>query len=288
MAPSGVLPEQACFAMNPTPKHMTIAIRTYARFLEAIALLALLASGCRFNDDPRPVFIDLEDSFQLDLFEKLDFSTRQVQLLLTTLKPLPCQNYSLDYDLFHSGTNIQLQLNSLNPPTDECITPPLPLTTAISLGYLIPNDYKLEIVINDVLAYTGTLEVTPEWYSLHLPSGQGIELLHDTLYRIPANAIWGYAGYDDPQLDQLAADFLDALEALSEPMPLYEGHYGYFTIDASGQPTFHPPAEELYVRPFFRLYTGEREALIQLLEQYRAQSGNQLTIQLYTHRGEQL
>ncbi len=274
--------------MNLTPKHMTLSGRFIARSLGAILLLALSWSGCRFNEDARPVFLNLEDSFQLDLFEKLDFSTRQAQLLLTTLKPLPCQNYTLDYDLFHTGTNIQLQLNSLNPPADECITPPLPLTTAISLGYLIPNDYKLEIVINDVLAYTGTLEVTPEWYSLHLPSGQGIEVLHDTLFRVPTNAIWGYVGYDDAQLDQLASDFLDELEALSEPMPLHQGHYGYFTIDENWQPEFHPPAEELYVQPFFRIFTGDRSQLIQLLDHYRAQSGNQLTIQLYTHRGERL
>lgn len=254
----------------------------------AVLLAAVWLSACRLNDEPRPVFIDLEDSFQLDLFEQLGFSTRQFQLLLTTLRPLPCQNYVLDYALYHTGTRLQLQLNSLVPPAGSCTAPPGPLTTAISLGYLIPNDYKLEIVINDALAYIGLLEVTPQQYVLRLPASQGIALIHDTLYRIPNYAIWGYAGYDDPQFEPLTTDFLQKLKSLSEPMPLQPGYYGFFTLDAQLYPTFHPAAETQYVHPFFRIYRGDRDELVVLLEQYRAQSGNQLHIVLHTYQGEQL
>ncbi len=251
--------------------------------------ILVMAGACRSGDEPRPIYVDLEDAFQLDLFESLDFTTRQFQLLLTTLDPLPCQNYELDYATYHTGTQLQIQLNSLIPPEGECITPPSPLTAAIALGYLIPNVYELDILIQDVLVYSGVLEVRPDRYMLYFPSGQGIKLVHKELYRIPNYAIWGYVAYDELQLEGPANDFLQELESISVSWQVVEGYYGYFSIDTLGQPVFDPPADALYVRPFFRIYDdGSREELIQLLGAYRTQWGSQLDIVLYTHWGERL
>ncbi len=118
-------------------------------------------------------------------------------------------------------------------------------------------------------------------------SEDGIVLLRDELFRVPNNVIWGYVTYQTPGDEAAADNFLSNLHALSKVKTYTPGYYGHFTISPlDGKIFVYDQPLTTYIKTFLLEYTDTDTKLTNLLNEYRQNQGNNLTIKLFNSKGK--
>ena len=103
---------------------------------------------------------------------------------------------------------------------------------------------------------------------------------------MPADAIWGYIGFHElSQEFDIQSSFENSIDDLVEPHNYPSGYYGHFRISELNELTIDADQEYSGQYNFLYRFRGEEEDLMPILEDLRAQYGNQIEIKLFTSSG---
>jgi len=199
---------------------------TFALFL---LVTLLIGTGCDLDSLTDPIVItEVEDEFNVSMWEVLDSTGRQLEFRIETIKELNCENAEISYSFLREGNYLELRFNEIVEPED--CNPGIGRAEATAVaGRLEDRIYDVEIDLQETIINEGRLSVDPVRYALNMESQDGIRIDQTTLHRVPRNAIWGYISFPD-SLAQEAFAAQDQLENSLRELDLNPGYYGYFTL----------------------------------------------------------
>ena len=82
----------------------------------------------------------------------------------------------------------------------------------MNLGKYDNGTYQINLTVAGE-TNTGTLEVSDLGYVLHFQTLNKLNLIADTMFRIPENIFWGYVAYPKEASAGIANQVLDSLES---------------------------------------------------------------------------
>ncbi|MFZ2899748.1 MAG: hypothetical protein WA004_14065 [Saprospiraceae bacterium] len=250
-------------------------------------LILILTTGLSCSkDDNLPAIVDIPVTFQVQMREKLGAGTgsRPLELHISSVEKLDCQNYQIDFEFSKKGRNISLALKDFIL-SEPCI-PGEGLAKAVAnLGWLNKGNYPFTISLKDVIENEGQLVVADQSYTIKLKTTDGILASPATLLRIPDNALWGEVFAASDSVATLAEGFLEELEQISGDLNLQAGNYGFFQIGENGVLMLLEPEGKEKAISFYFSYQGERDVLAGLVSEYRDAGANDLGIRLYDALG---
>jgi len=171
--------------------------------------------------------------------------------------------------------------------SDFCLTSTGPASTTIDLGSLSNGNYDLEIQVEGKKS-VGLLIVTPDFYAINLDKPRQLQIKFSPLIRVPDNTIWGTIGYASSSYSAMAQTFIDSLQYFgATPGSYLPGDYNYFEINSSGQIISPSNGGGYYfAQSYIFNYAENTSTLKTLVNNYGHNSGDTLSIILYTTKGE--
>ena len=128
--------------------------------------------------------------------------------------------------------------------------------------------------------------MTDQTATLEFTERTGINMTHPTLHFMPAEAIWGWVGFEKMADKKGADDFLLALNQLAGQADFNPGFYGDFTMSSPTVFAGHlAKPTNLATLDFVRQTTASRAQLEALLSQFRSHPDYKLTIHFWTTGG---
>lgn len=248
----------------------------------------LIFAGCEQGLDDQPeLFFDIEAEFSLSLIEELDKNGNTLTVRLQTVKPQPCNDTRILYELDRQGEAFFLNILRLLEP-EPCKEEPAPAESVVPLGVLSPSDYNFSVLLQSAIENRGVLTVEADRYLLDLETENGVQVAEKELRRILPQMIWGYIDYQAPQNEDLAVDFLGRLSQLVSFSEFQDGNYGHFRID-QGSCILEEAGDSEQVYTFVHSLKAPLEQLTETLNQFRTEhSEMNLQIVIYTWEGERL
>lgn len=249
-------------------------------------LLLLCITACKPEDSTPDVNIDISDELRIELWEVLDASERMLELRVTTLEDLDCENYSISYTLNQPGNSSIISINNILPP-HECIPGIAPASNEINLDHIPEGDHYIELNLkNNEITNVGRLKVKPRFYELEMESDYGIHLPWKILKTVPEELIWGYLTIDD-SADQNAIfdEFNSRIAPWTETIGLSQGEYGYFKIESGSAAVVKDQEETITENIFLFKQVGERTELKAILDDMRAEFSNQVSFRIFLSDG---
>ena len=195
-----------------------------------IPLIIILLGSCDIKELEDPIIIaDLDDEFELTLWEELYPTGRSLQLLIETIKDEPCQNAQIVNAVFKNGSSFNVTLQDITTPSD-CQTGIGPATAVVNLGQINPGVYNLDINLKNTVINEGQLNFSTNRYLIQMKTDNGIKFIRSELYAIPVSFFWGYIAYDAESLKEDAEAIRSQLGLMGEAVALTNGDYGYFQV----------------------------------------------------------
>jgi len=252
-------------------------MKNYSSAIFFLSSLLFCSYSCKTDEDNLPAVVDIPAAFRVQMEEKFQPGDRPLEVALSSVEVLDCTNFTIDYELDQSSLAFLLAIKDF--VLSEPCEPGLGVATnRISLGILKPGQYELVISLKDVIRNTGLLIVHPESYSILLETKDGLIVSPNPLCRVPDKAIWGGVFPKTDSLEQLAQDFLSDLRALSQPLSPAPGKYTPFVIEKDLSLTLTQPKAPGDGETFIYRFTGDRNDLADLVENYRTAGGEELVI----------
>ncbi len=201
-------------------------IRLFSFFF-ALVLLGL--TSCKKDDDSN-VKINIEEEFDVQLFEELLPGQNNLRVHVATKENLACSNVILGHSINSIGGNITVSIDSLEL-NGACDNIEAIAQTIAELGEIEEGTYDLEInlALNSI-TNQGEMIVSEEGYRVEMNTTHGLTMLENNLYGIPDDYFWGYIELLDNSASNLPAQFLGTLETYTKDSELREGYYGHFDI----------------------------------------------------------
>lgn len=259
------------------------------KYLVYLAFLVFVA-GCDFSSLKDPIIVtEVEDEFNVDMWENLapTLEERKLIVQIESIKTEKCLNYSIDYQYSKNGNRLKIALNNIIKPLD-CVPGEATVKANVNAGSLLNGLYNFNIDLKNTVINNGQLTVLADSYKLNMHSENGFSLKRKELLRVPTDAIWGYVVYQDEGDLAVANQFLNDLKNISqEPNSYRTGYYGYFTIATADRAlTLQEQPSNSNSKIFLYQYSDQTSKLKDLVNQYRQNHGNILTIKLFTSKGE--
>lgn len=251
-------------------------------------LAASVLAGCKVSKDEKGTIVKVNPEFTIDLFEQLG-EPRIFQFKVATIEKQECTNYSISTYSTLTFNQVALNVNDLVPPID-CIEGEAPATTISDVGLLPLGYFYLFINLKNTIKNDGLLKVYQDSIAVDLNSRDGLEMVHEVLYRIPETVIWGYTAYNNKEAGAgYANSFLTELTGMTEPAEFQQGYYGYFKLDEAGDLILSPAPNHTYFKTFLFSYHGDVKGLEDLLYSYRSDSiGTGVEFAIFTGSGKTL
>jgi hypothetical protein len=202
-------------------------------FFFSLALLSL--TSCRKDDDSN-VKINIDEEFDVQLFEELLPGQNKLRVHVATKENLACSNVILRHSINSTQSNIIISIDSLELNGD-CDNIEATAQTNAELGEIEAGTYDIEInlalnsITNESITNEGEMTVSEEGYLLEMKTTHGLTMLESNLLRIPDDYFWGYIELLDSTASNLPVQFLGALETYANTAELKEGYYGHFEIE---------------------------------------------------------
>lgn len=255
--------------------------------LFVILLLFVTLSACRKDNEANPIFIiDVADDFHVDMRETLNPDEGEFQFVISTIDKQACENTQLDYQLEINTSTSILSLNDLIEP-GNCIQDSSVITEYVNLGNLENGEHKIQINIKDQIINEGKLKKSDDKYQLSMKSHHGIAFLHDELYRIPDQTIWGTIAYADASSQQIVDQLLEDFGGIADFKNYSNGFYGHFTIE--DEVVILPESVDYNNAQTFIMDLEQPVAeLKKIIEDYRDEYGNELELSIFSWEGDQL
>lgn len=249
-------------------------------------LLFLCLTACQPDNLNPDVNIDISDELQVELWEVLDANQRMLELRVTTLEDLDCENYSISYTLNQTGNGSIISINNIIPP-HECMTGLAPASNQINLGHFPEGDHSIQLNLkNNEIINLGQLKVKPRIYELEMESHYGIYFPWRILKTVPEDLLWGYLTIEDSEdQDAILAEFNNRLATETEDIGLSQGEYGYFKIASGNASSIKDQGKTITDNIFLFKQIGTRTELKTILDDMRNEFSGQLTIRVFLSDG---
>lgn len=256
-----------------------------------LILLIFCVISCSPEDTTPGINIDISDELQVELWEILDESQRMLELRVTTIETLDCENYSISYNLSQPGISTTVSINNILPP-HECIPGTAPASNQINLGHFQDGEYPIQVNLkNNEITNLGRLIVKPRYYQLEMETNHGIFIPWNILKTVPENLVWGYLTIEDANSEDqnvILETFNNRIAPWTEVISLSQGEYGYFKIE-NGIPSAITDQRETITENLFLLeQTGTQTELKDALNDMRIEFGNQVSVNVFLSDGSSL
>lgn len=177
---------------------------------------------------------------------------------------------------------IQIALTAVSntPPSNA------PLETTAPLNHLAPGNYQLNITLMDK-EISGQLTVDSIRYRISLQDNTSIQVATPGLNQLPQYALYGTVHYNRTDSAPIVNDFLSKLRQLGATTRRYHpGNYGQFQIGDDGQIEQKQDSDYPFTRYFIYQYTGDIQAVKDLIEKYGFEHTTELLITAHTYDGK--
>jgi len=256
------------------------------RLTIAVLAVAFMVSCTSAPDDTLLIW-DIEGDVGMELSEQIVDGISSLDLAVNTQDRSFCENATVMHRLSVEDQSMDLDIIGVQQG-DGCSDPGFQATTLVDLPELTASNYSILVTLPQHSDVNGLLRITDEAYILDIPTSDGLFLPYQTLFKTPAQLIYGE--YIDNTEDKEASNAL--LEALinydpylngGSPPLLYEGVYQHFVISIGPTslvtltPLNAPLTGPGKHRGFFG---GTQEELKTLMDNWRAEWGNE-DIELY-------
>jgi hypothetical protein len=251
------------------------------------AFLMIIAAGLLFTascmKDKRE-YLPLGE-VEMYMIEGLAQDARFLFLEFETKEEYNCLNYFIRFDNNSSSGNIDLHLRDVEK-SDFCFTALGPAKAEVNLGIYQIGTYQTSIKVDEV-ENSGTLQVTNSQYILTLNNPQMIDVLFDTLNRVPMNFIWGYAAYNSTDNQPVVDAFMDTLQAVgATQVTLLPGKFGYFDIDGENNIHLIDMPEWDYSENFYYRFEESNEVLREIIRHFYLYHHAEIFVFLRTSTGQ--
>jgi hypothetical protein len=232
-----------------------------------LILTIFLFTGCVIDKGEAPIVVaEIAKEFSLQMQETLDTNGRSFILRVSTIKEYDCSNYSIQYIWRNQGNALLLSLLRIAAPF-ACDYKPGKILAETTAGKLETGNYPISVDLRGAIINKGTLSVLPDRYRLRLDTEHGLSIEQKDLLRVPAESIWGYINFS-PNLSDQALQLVQEIFALSQPIDLPKGYYGYYAIDDKGLSIEGQP-EDASTYPFLRRSAADNGAIAAIIKKYR-------------------
>ncbi len=226
----------------------------------------------------------IESDIVIRMWEKLEPNKRSLILYCSTIDYYPLGNYSIAYSLDMNQKNINIGFYGIHVPSGGQ-TSVEPAKAMIDLGSLSKGVYTLRVHVGGITSI-GQIAVSEKCYRIDFDTHNMLQIDNSRLNRVPDQTIWGYVNYITQDMDNVAHDFLDSLQALgAQPGTWLPGDYGYFTITPDGQ--IAPPLMlgTPFSKPFIFHYPGDKNNLVLFMKKFATPHFPYLRIIFYSSCG---
>lgn len=251
-------------------------------------VIAVLFWTCNLDAEKDPIIVpEIDKEFNIDLWEALYPTGRELHLQVSTIKNEDCLNAAIAFEHNRIGANIFVSLNEIVTPND-CDPGMAPAKADINFGSLSAATYNLSLGLKNTIINDGRLQVSYDKYAITMQTEEGLQFLHHELRRVPSSAIWGYVAYAQSADVSAANAIVDAIGNVAYDADYPPGYYGYFTIinNTNNLIIKGAPAQG-FSKPFLFDYTGNPQQLKDLATDLRQMYPN-TTLKLWTADGEEL
>ena len=251
--------------------------------------LTVFLTACQSEDTNPDIIIDISDELQIELWEVLDNSQRMLQVRVSTLEELDCENYSISFSLNQAGNNTVLSIDNILAP-DECTPGLAPASNQIEIGHFSEGEYPIQLNLkNNEIVNFGQLIVDPNSYRIAMESDYGIYLPWRLLKTVPDELVWGYLTVDDAADETfIVEEFNSRLVPWTEATELTEGEYGYFNIENGTVASINDQQEIITDNIFLLKQTGTQAELQTTLDNLRSEFPGQVSISAFLSDGSSL
>jgi len=252
-----------------------------------VLLLFLLMSSCAVEDlEDVVVVVDVKDEFYLDFWEKLSPEGRSFEFIIKTIEEENCTNAYIDHKYNKSGSNFAISIRDIFQPLN-CAPGKAPAQTNIDAGGLKLGVYTFSVDLKNTVFNNGQLTTLNDRYLISLETENGVRLARKELLRVPDEIIWGYAHYKSPDDEFGALQFIEKIAQIGNYIPFKQGYYGYFNVGTGSViDTVYDQPEDGHVIPFLLEFRGNSTELQEMINQFRADYGAEVTFQLHNSLGQ--
>lgn len=253
----------------------------------SLALLLMGLGSCKIENLDEPIIIPLVDQeFTLDLWENLSPAGSSWEIRLETVADEPCENSTILTDYQKIGNTVNLTIFDILAP-ENCNPVSEPATGSEELFEVVEGDYDLEIELQDIVTNNGRLTITDEFLQVTMDTEDGVGWLHTELRRVPGGALWGYVTYDGSDQREQADAFIASVQDISSSLSVVNGYYGYFTVSNSGSSvTVSNRPEGVSARSFLFEYFDDTLDITQLVEEFRTNAPEGMTLEIFNYKGK--
>lgn len=260
-----------------------------ANFFLTLILLSLVACT-RYDVEEPDIIVSVAPEFIFDLYEQREVQggSPQFGLWMESMAKYGCPGYSIRTQTAFTNNHLSVQILAVEKPA-ICVGDSSPARQFVPLGDFVEGSYTITITLGEAQALVseGTLLVGNGTYEMTMGETRGFDLQNRVLRSLPAKSLWGYVLTPLEAQTPPANQFLTDLKTLTEEPALEPGFYGYFTVSGAGQYFFHrsiAPTSGQHV-PFLRSLTASDNALLGLLQGYRANVDQPLAIRCWSSEG---
>ncbi len=254
--------------------------------LAVIMAILLIVQSCSINKDDKEVIVQVDQEFNIDLYEILG-NSRQLVFNLESIELQPCLNSGINKTVIKQIDKISLHINGIEPAND-CNPGSAPATAAANVGAVQNKTYDFLVSVRNTIENVGKLTVTDESYTISLLSNDGVNFQNHKLNKIPSNFIWGYYAFNNANLVGNAPfSFVNDISQISHSKQMADGYFGQFSMDAEQKLTLSTSPEYLEFETFFYKFNGNDGELVTILENYRnSNEGPYMELAIFTSDGK--
>ncbi|MFP4288934.1 MAG: hypothetical protein ACLFQS_06730 [Bacteroidales bacterium] len=167
----------------------------------------------------------------LNFYEQFYPENRELVFHLQTLEEFPCSNFVIDTEIEKTNSYTEIFANNIQLP-NSCINSIGPASKTINMGDSQAFSPSVSLWVNDHrhdFSYTINDKQIVVEQKQHFDDR--LFFTRDTLWRVPANTIWGYLVLDEQERTDMINDLMQYFKSKGiYAMDLEDGDYYHFVM----------------------------------------------------------
>lgn len=243
--------------------------------------------SCNVTEDHADTIVNINSDFSAELSEVLLPLESNVLLKLATIEKAECESAYLNYRTFYGESKVDIELIGINQPADCDMSYSQSVHTEIGLKKKEDGIYALNLQLLNSFSNHGHLEIQSDRYNLILENNKGFKVKFKTLMKTDKELFWGYfTSENNYGLQDYKEKLLEELGDRANSENLNTGTYNDFFISDNGALTFRNITGINNITPIYFKINNRRHVAISIIESFKAQLPEDVTLHLYTGRGE--
>ena len=227
--------------------------------------------------------INVEDEFDIRLYEALEMEPRSLILEISSTEFLECKNAMLSCDL-QLNPSIVLDIQDITLPED-CILESTKAICVNDLSLLADGTHSIQLSIRDDIINLGAIIKSTSAYQIDLDTDHGISYYEEELLRLPNQLIWGKVTLLEENEEVFS--FVNSLQAEMNMAQLELGNYGHFKITEQGFELLDMNNDDPAIHPFIFRYStiDEFESIREFIENFRTTYEEKAVLEIFNSEG---